>query len=55
MRLPIHTARPVDWTALARLKPPPNKTKVPGSVAGFHHALMNYGTLSWEEVLKPAI
>ena len=28
---------------------------VPGSVAGFHHALMNYGTLSWEEVLKPAI
>ena len=28
---------------------------VPGSVAGFHHALMNYGTFSWEEVLKPAI
>ena len=28
---------------------------VPGSVAGFHHALMSYGTLSWEEVLKPAI
>ena len=28
---------------------------VPGSVEGFHHALMNYGTLSWEEVLKPAI
>ena len=28
---------------------------VPGSVAGFHHALVNYGTLSWEEILKPAI
>ena len=28
---------------------------VPGSVAGFHHALINYGTLSWEEILKPAI
>ena len=28
---------------------------VPGSVAGFHHALINYGTLSWEEMLKPAI
>lgn len=28
---------------------------VPGSVAGFYHALINYGTLSWEEILKPAI
>ena len=28
---------------------------VPGSVAGFHHALSNYGTLSWQEVLEPAI
>ena len=28
---------------------------VPGSVAGFHHALINYGTLSWEEVLQPSI
>ena len=28
---------------------------VPGSVAGFHHALTRYGTLSWEEVLQPAI
>ena len=28
---------------------------VPGSVAGFHHALTNYGTLSWQEVLEPAI
>ena len=28
---------------------------VPGSVAGFHHALINYGTLSWKEILKPAI
>ena len=28
---------------------------VPGSVAGFHHALTNYGTLSWKEVLEPAI
>ncbi len=28
---------------------------VPGSVAGFHHALTKYGTLTWEEVLQPAI
>ena len=28
---------------------------VPGSVAGFHHALTRYGTLTWEEVLQPAI
>ena len=28
---------------------------VPGSVAGFHHALTRYGTLTWEEVLEPAI
>ena len=28
---------------------------VPGSVAGFHHALTKYGTLSWQEVLQPAI
>ena len=28
---------------------------VPGSVAGFHHALTKYGTLSWQEVLEPAI
>ena len=28
---------------------------VPGSVAGFHHALTRYGTLPWEEVLQPAI
>ena len=28
---------------------------VPGSVAGFHHALTEYGTLSWQEVLEPAI
>tara|TARA_B100001113_G_C21107736_1_gene621711 strand:+ start:280 stop:1995 length:1716 start_codon:yes stop_codon:yes gene_type:complete len=28
---------------------------VPGSVAGLHHALTNYGTFSWEEILKPAI
>ena len=28
---------------------------VPGSVAGFYHALINYGTLSWEEVLQPSI
>ena len=28
---------------------------VPGSVAGFHHALTYYGTLSWQEVLEPAI
>ena len=28
---------------------------VPGSVAGFHHALTRYGTLTWEEVLLPAI
>jgi len=28
---------------------------VPGSVAGFHHALTRYGTLTWEEVMRPAI
>ena len=28
---------------------------VPGSVAGFHHALTRYGTFTWEEVLQPAI
>ena len=28
---------------------------VPGSVAGLHHALTRYGTLTWEEVLQPAI
>lgn len=28
---------------------------VPGTVAGFHHALTNYGTLSLAEVIAPAI
>ena len=28
---------------------------VPGSVAGFYYALTNYGTLSWQEVLRPSI
>jgi len=28
---------------------------VPGSVAGFHLALKNYGTMSWQEVIAPAI
>ncbi len=28
---------------------------VPGTVAGLHHALTNYGTLSWAEVIAPAI
>ena len=28
---------------------------VPGSVAGFYHALINYGTMSWEEVMQPSI
>ena len=28
---------------------------VPGSVAGFHHALIKYGTFSWQQVLEPAI
>ena len=28
---------------------------VPGTVAGLHYALEKYGTLSWEEVLDPAI
>ncbi len=28
---------------------------VPGTVAGFHHALTKYGTLSWAEVIAPAI
>ena len=28
---------------------------VPGSIAGFYYALTNYGTMSWQEVLKPSI
>jgi gamma-glutamyltranspeptidase/glutathione hydrolase len=28
---------------------------VPGSVAGFHHALTKYGTITWQEALEPAI
>lgn len=28
---------------------------VPGTVAGFHHALTKYGTLSWADVIAPAI
>ena len=28
---------------------------VPGTVAGLHYALKKYGTLSWEEVIDPAI
>ena len=28
---------------------------VPGTVAGLHYALKKYGTLSWDEVLDPAI
>ena len=28
---------------------------VPGTVAGLHHALTKYGTLSWKEVLEPSI
>jgi len=28
---------------------------VPGSVAGFYHALTEYGTMSWKEVLAPSI
>ena len=28
---------------------------VPGSVAGFHHALTKYGTISWQKALEPAI
>ena len=28
---------------------------VPGTVAGLHHALTKYGSLSWQEVLEPSI
>ena len=28
---------------------------VPGSIAGFYHALIKYGTMSWEEVMQPSI
>ena len=28
---------------------------VPGSVAGFHMALKKYGTMSWQEIIAPAI
>ena len=28
---------------------------VPGSIAGFYYALTNYGTMSWQDVLKPSI
>jgi len=28
---------------------------VPGTVAGFHHALTKYGTMTWQEVLEPSI
>ena len=28
---------------------------VPGTVAGMHHALTNYGTMEWAELLAPAI
>ncbi|MEL7297039.1 MAG: gamma-glutamyltransferase [Pseudomonadota bacterium] len=28
---------------------------VPGTVAGMHHALSRYGTMSWEQILLPAI
>ena len=28
---------------------------VPGTVAGFYHALTKYGTMSWKQVLQPAI
>jgi len=28
---------------------------VPGTVAGMHHALTKYGTMSWEEVIAPSI
>ena len=28
---------------------------VPGTVAGMHHALTQYGSMSWREVLEPAI
>ena len=28
---------------------------VPGTVAGLHHALINYGTMSWKEVIAPAV
>ena len=28
---------------------------VPGTVAGLHHALTKYGTMTWQEVLEPSI
>ena len=28
---------------------------VPGTVAGLHHALINYGTMEWDDVIAPAI
>ncbi|HAY44671.1 MAG TPA: gamma-glutamyltransferase [Gammaproteobacteria bacterium] len=28
---------------------------VPGTVAGLHHALINYGTMAWTDVVAPAI
>ena len=28
---------------------------VPGSVAGFYHALTKYGTLTWQEIMEPSI
>ena len=28
---------------------------VPGTVAGLHHALINYGTMSWKELIAPAV
>lgn len=28
---------------------------IPGTIAGFHHALENYGSMTWQEVAQPAI